>query len=648
MKLQTLELHNFKKHEHLHISFADSLTVIRGPNWAGKSSVLHGLLFVLFGVSAIPGKKEDMVTWGANPKDLKVTLETDKGIISRSFANASVEVNDNVVATGHSSVDLWVQKTFGWDKKTILELLYSPQSETSAILTLGVPALNRLVERLSGADVAERAIKAVSARLSALPTPGEEPEVMDKPEPVEPVAGQLDMATEELASIERRLEEARRTERAAIAAQARADHRAKVQADLGSLVPVDAPEPGLGADLKDRISSAETARRVEARRAELTQWFNTIGVRWEAQEGNIEKAAQVAREVAALNEQRTTIRSELKAAKQSVATLKKAQDSGICHACDRPLDGHDPAKLDSQISSAKQQVSRLTEDDESFTQRIEVLQATELPVPPSDYQERYNEKVEELESLPDPVEIEDTADLQKQLRGWEEYQQKYNQYQARHEALMAALEEAALPDIEFDLSEAERSRASLEQQFSEESARCRTLQVTHVRLTAEHASYQRQLAAHQRWAQTKLGVEKKGNQYREFVKWLKGFKQDALTGAWATICAQAGRVLAEASGGAATALSRAEDGTFTILEQDREVPVSVVSGGMRAIAGTALKLALSRFEFLVLDEASSELNDTNAAGLASALMSSGKQVVMVTHREGEEYLAGQTLELAQK
>ena len=174
------------------------------------------------------------------------------------------------------------------------------------------------------------------------------------------------------------------------------------------------------------------------------------------------------------------------------------------------------------------------------------------------------------------------------------------------------------------------------------------LQTTTARLTAENNSYQRQRAAHQRWAEAKDAAERKGNQYREFVRWLKTFKQDALTGAWATICAQASRVLSEASGGAATALMRAEDGSFTVLEQGREVPVSVVSGGMRAIAGTALKLALSRFEFLVLDEASSELNDTNAAGLASALMSSGKQVVLVTHREGEEYLAGQVLDLAQK
>lgn len=648
MKLLTLELHNFKKHKHLQISFADSLTVIRGPNWAGKSSVLHGLLFALFGVSAIPGKKEDMVLWGEHPRDLLVVLETDKGTIKRSFANASVEIGSETTATGHSSVDLWVQQTFGWDKKTILELLYSPQSETSAILTLGVPALNRLVERLSGADVAERAIKAVSARLSALPAPGEEPEVMDEPEPVAPWQEKLDAATKELDLVETHLAEAQRQERAAIAAQARADHRAKVQADLDNLAPVAAPEADLGDTLTQRIAQAEKARQVEVRRAALIEWFNTTGALWEQQEVNIETAARTAEEVAILREQHTTVQSELRAARQQVTTLQNAKDAGVCHACDRPFDGHDPAKFDSQISEAKELVAQLSSKQSELTDDIAKLMALKLPVPPSDYQDRYNGKVSELESLPEPVEIENIAELKQQVKDWETARQKFMQYQAKRNALVAALEEANQPDIEFDLPGCENDRRRLEALRADVAEQRSLLQTTTARLTAENNSYQRQQAAHQRWVEAKDAADRRGNQYREFVRWLKTFKQDALTGAWTTICAQASRVLSEASGGAATALMRAEDGSFTVLEQDREVPVSVVSGGMRAIAGTALKLALSRFEFLVLDEASSELNDTNAAGLASALMSSGKQVVLVTHREGEEYLAGQVLDLAQK
>ena len=58
MNLERLHLLNFKKHEELLVDLSEGgLTVIRGPNWAGKSTVLQGIMFALFGPGAVPGKK---------------------------------------------------------------------------------------------------------------------------------------------------------------------------------------------------------------------------------------------------------------------------------------------------------------------------------------------------------------------------------------------------------------------------------------------------------------------------------------------------------------------------------------------------------------------------------------------------------------
>jgi DNA repair exonuclease SbcCD ATPase subunit len=648
MKLLTLELHNFKKHRYLRTSFADNLTVIRGPNWAGKSSVLHGLLFALFGVSAIPGKKEDMVLWGEHPRDLLVVLETDKGTIKRSFANASVEIGAVITATGHSSVDLWVQQTFGWDKKTTLELLYSPQSETSAILTLGVPALNRLVERLSGADVAERAIKAVSARLSALPGVGDEPAILPEPDPVEPlerVAGQLE---DYVKKVRTDLDAAREALQAAREALAKQAHRAKAQADLDALTPVQPPEPGKDVALKARIKEAEQDQKTILRHQELTEWFRTTGAEWERLEPNIEKAEKVKQELVEYNTQLAEARSQHRVIETNLNNLRKAKKDGVCQSCNRPFEGHNPTELDSQIETAEAELASYFSKIDILKESIKELNSMHLPVPPSDYQERYNKMAEELDNLYVPVLWPDTKPLLAELDSWERDNRAYTVYIAKRETLQATLDRAEVVEGEFDLDKLHEEKGRLEQMSSKMEREWRESRETLARVRAEHVAYERSLSTHTAWERRKRELEHKANRYQEFARWLKTFKQDALTGAWASICAQASRILVEASGGHATALLRAEDGSFTVLEQDREVPVSVVSGGMRAIAGTALKLALSRFDFLVLDEASSELNDANAAGLASALASSGKQVVLVTHREGEEYLAGQTLELAQK
>jgi ABC-type protease/lipase transport system fused ATPase/permease subunit len=71
---------------------------------------------------------------------------------------------------------------------------------------------------------------------------------------------------------------------------------------------------------------------------------------------------------------------------------------------------------------------------------------------------------------------------------------------------------------------------------------------------------------------------------------------------------------------------------------------------MAAIAGTALKLSLGSClpvspGFILLDEPSSELDNDRAAALASALSTAGVQVILVTHRTGEEYVAGTVVTL---
>ena len=61
MKLRSLDLAGFGRLANAHFSFADGLTVVYGPNEAGKSTVAAAIVASLYGIPR--GQKEDRRPW---------------------------------------------------------------------------------------------------------------------------------------------------------------------------------------------------------------------------------------------------------------------------------------------------------------------------------------------------------------------------------------------------------------------------------------------------------------------------------------------------------------------------------------------------------------------------------------------------------
>ena len=74
MKLLRAEFHNFRLLRDLELEFSSDpvrkLTVIRAANESGKTTILHGLQWALYGEAALPGKGEGFrlhpIDWGAS------------------------------------------------------------------------------------------------------------------------------------------------------------------------------------------------------------------------------------------------------------------------------------------------------------------------------------------------------------------------------------------------------------------------------------------------------------------------------------------------------------------------------------------------------------------------------------------------------
>ena len=54
-------LTNFRQHKNLHVDFSSGVTVVRGENEGGKTTLLEAIMFAMFGVSAC--RNNDLTTW---------------------------------------------------------------------------------------------------------------------------------------------------------------------------------------------------------------------------------------------------------------------------------------------------------------------------------------------------------------------------------------------------------------------------------------------------------------------------------------------------------------------------------------------------------------------------------------------------------
>jgi DNA repair exonuclease SbcCD ATPase subunit len=119
---------------------------------------------------------------------------------------------------------------------------------------------------------------------------------------------------------------------------------------------------------------------------------------------------------------------------------------------------------------------------------------------------------------------------------------------------------------------------------------------------------------------------------------------------WDVFMASASMFASNATGGVIESISRGEDGAFTFVEDGFEMEQAEASGAQLAIIGTAVQLALdaaalSPLNLVLMDEPTADMDPERALAFSTLLAGSGKQVVMVTHREMDATVFDHTLEI---
>ncbi len=161
--LNKLILRNFQKQQDLTLEFTAGMNALLGANEAGKSTIFRAIMYALYGVRALPGTIDEMVTWGEEPKTLRVDLYFTHGTadfhIYRTKASAEL-AGPGLTASGHKGVTDFITKLLGADLDVASKVLVANQDDVRRALEAGS---YKLIEDLSGIDLVDTLIDQMQA-----------------------------------------------------------------------------------------------------------------------------------------------------------------------------------------------------------------------------------------------------------------------------------------------------------------------------------------------------------------------------------------------------------------------------------------------------------------------------------------------------
>ena len=166
MILSTLTLKNFKKHKSLTLHFTPGSNLIVGPNYAGKSTIMHAIMVALWGSSAVEQVSTELVSDGE--KDFLVELVFSTGhTLSRTLKNASLSrAGEEPYARGHSAVNKAVVELLSVNRDVFSKVFASEQGATERLLQMEGAELQRFIESLIGLEKLDAVVKECNRRVT--------------------------------------------------------------------------------------------------------------------------------------------------------------------------------------------------------------------------------------------------------------------------------------------------------------------------------------------------------------------------------------------------------------------------------------------------------------------------------------------------
>lgn len=698
--IKSINLTCFRKHENLSINLTEGLQTFRGVNEAGKTTILEGAAYALFGSKALRDSLADVVTWGRKETELaaEVVLALDKDyIFKRSKAGAEVIIDGVVFVTGQNEVSAFAASLLGADVNVAHHLMLASQGSLRGVLEQGPKATSTLIEGLSDLDVIDRIVEAAQAKLTLGSTAVLEDrlkqienELANTKAPEVPAEPDVASLKAELAEGQNRLEAAvidrNKAEEAYTVAKAVRDQRDALERDRLQVLQ-QAEDTGLQlaaekAKAEDVVASPDNIRAALAaaedhdNRLKAYRTFSDLtkpdmilpAEKFKALETRVRGALRNLQ--IAITESKASIR----ALEPQVAT------SHNCPAC-----GQDTAHLEqvkvkqAQVQAELQQARvKLAEAEAALPEALENVTEIEGLLNAHSHNLKLAGRIAQYVTVDDSVvpvgvtwngavpggEAADVQALRQQLAEIEAAIAARDKAKAKVEALREVVAGCAQRNAEIDRKIADLSPLSdddftaVVEAFQAARDAATTLEGSNALLVLkisevervfadEKAAYERALA--QVEALTKSGEQLRadieGVQFNNgLVKKVRAARPIIANKLWNLVLATVSTLFSQMRGEAS--IVTREGDKFLINGRS-----SSVSGSTLDILGLAIRCALVKTfipncPFLVLDEPSAACDADRTAALIGFVAGAGfKQILLVTHEDASEALSSNLIQI---
>jgi DNA repair exonuclease SbcCD ATPase subunit len=654
--LLSLHLKNFMRHKEFEASFDPKETLIVGDNWRGKTTLFKAILFALFGPVAVPGGAKAIQRRGTTDKP-SVTLVFAVGpntyTVIRKQTVARLLKNNKLEATGPANVTAAIEELLGMPAKLFGELRVSPQDEVGAILTLGVGRLNQIIGQITKAELIEKVlellkarIQTVDAELNVLPTydlealkTGAAAKVSSLAREHEVLIGQqaaLAQVTEDLDNSTVALNDLNTKVKAYYATleqQTKATiHLEHLKADLATArndatVPIPVSTSDYYPEVHRLEQQAQALRDTVAQRKVHSDRVQQLSKTLLTAQQEQEFAEEVAHRapgiknpgiVASQMSLVLKMRQDLGALNEKARATRKAADGSICPTCLRPFEDADLDAAEALAELAHQEMqmcfNQLQEEEDKYEKFTAKQRAYD------EAQQQISGAISEVQKLqvdieatkanlqgPDPVialpaiaaASQSARETYNSILAAEtnkaEAQRKVNKLKPKLQLLeieLAGLQLTPLPGkAQIDTAEESVARYSALKEGA-------TKQVA--TLTANYAAayneYTR-LAADLQAAET-AERQRKDRQVRAkhmdtLTTYLKRAHKDFVARTWASILDYASMFVSQCTDGGITRMTIKDGSKFRYVENTEDMPITSASGLQRAIMGVGVRMALA-------------------------------------------------------
>ena len=157
MRLNRLQLTNFRLHTDTRLDFDSGLTGIIGPNGSGKTTILEAIAWALYGMSAVRGKRQDIRSLSASGRaGVKVELEFElaghRHRVVRSLSTAELYIDGAAtpIANSTTSVTDLLRRRLGMSQQEFFNTYFTGQKELGVMAAMGPAERAQFLSRVLG------------------------------------------------------------------------------------------------------------------------------------------------------------------------------------------------------------------------------------------------------------------------------------------------------------------------------------------------------------------------------------------------------------------------------------------------------------------------------------------------------------------